>query len=51
MMGKPRKRTPEEQAAFDERTRRFRALLEQRQEVDAKLRAEREAREQDQRGT
>jgi hypothetical protein len=45
-MGKPPKITPEEQAAWEERDRRYSEMLKRRQEVDARLRAEREAREQ-----
>jgi len=44
-MAKPRKLTPEEIAEFDERTRRYQAMLERRVEVDRRLRAERAARE------
>jgi hypothetical protein len=42
------KLTPEERAAREKRDREFRALLERRREVDAKLQAEREAKEQSQ---
>ena len=44
-MAKYRKTTPEEEAAIDERSREFRAMLERRLEVDKRLRVEREARE------
>ena len=44
-MGKYRKTTPEEEAEIDERERRFDEMLKRRQEVDARLRAEREERE------
>jgi hypothetical protein len=44
-MGKPRKRTPEEQADFDRRTVEYREMLQRRLEVDARLRSERDARD------
>jgi hypothetical protein len=44
-MGKHRKLTPGEEAAWEQRTRDFEAMLKRRQEVDARLRAEREERE------
>lgn len=46
MMAKPRKMTPEEEAEREQRHRVYRELLERRREVDARLSAEREAREQ-----
>jgi hypothetical protein len=39
------KMTPEEEAERDERDRRYEEMLRRRVEVDARLRAEREARE------
>jgi hypothetical protein len=50
-MAKPRRLTPEEQAAWEERDREYTEMLKRRVELDAKLRAEREAREQQQRGS
>jgi hypothetical protein len=43
-MAKRKKRTPEEEAAFDQRTKEFRELLEKRKLRDAEIRAERERR-------
>ncbi len=45
-MAKPARMTPEELAERLERERRFDEMLKRRVEVDARLRAEREAREQ-----
>jgi hypothetical protein len=44
-MGKPRKRTPEEEAERLKRHREFRELLEKRKALDEKLAAERKQRE------
>jgi hypothetical protein len=43
-MAKPRKRTPEEEAAWLKRHREFQELLEKRKVLDEKLAAEREQR-------
>ena len=43
-MAKHPRLTPEERAAWEERDRRYTEMLERRVEVDARLRAEREAR-------
>jgi hypothetical protein len=45
-MAKSKRLTPEEVAAWEERDRRYTEMLQRRMEVDARLRAEREAREQ-----
>lgn len=44
-MAKPRKRTPEEEAAWLKRHREFQELLEKRKALDEKLAAERKERE------
>jgi hypothetical protein len=50
-MAKRRKTTAEEEAEWEERDRRYSEMLRRRVEVDAKLRAQRESREQHRRGS
>ena len=50
-MATDRNLTPEEIEEFEQRTAKFRAMLERRQQIDTRLRAEREAREQQQHGS